>query len=98
VAMCPGKTIKRFSPTSTGFFFDLKNFNSEEHKKATTVGNQMILENARLLAREFTGRLIFRLPLIPGFNDTSENIASLIQFMKENGKKRNQYPATTPSG
>jgi len=82
----PWKNYQKVLPYLDWIFFDLKNFNSEEHKKATTVGNQMILENARLLAREFTGRLIFRLPLIPGFNDTSENIASLIQFMKENGK------------
>ena len=82
----PWKNYQKVLPYLDWIFFDLKNFNSEEHKKATTVGNQMILENARLLAREFAGRLIFRLPLIPGFNDTSENIASLIQFMKETGK------------
>jgi len=82
----PWENYQKVLPYLDWIFFDLKNFNSEEHKKATTVSNQMILENARLLAREFVGRLIFRFPLIPGFNDTSKNITSLIQFMKENRK------------
>lgn len=67
-------------------FFDLKHFNSREHKKATNADNYIILENAKRLSKEFKGRLIFRLPLIPDFNDTIENIDSVISFIKETGR------------
>ena len=67
-------------------FFDLKHINSEEHRKATHAGNTLILENARLLSKEFEGRLVFRLPVIPGFNDSKEHIDSIISFIKETGR------------
>jgi len=67
-------------------FFDLKHTTDADHKKATQVGNTLILENAARLAREFQGRLIFRMPLIPGFNDSPENINALILFIKASGR------------
>ena len=67
-------------------FFDLKHLNSLQHKKATSVDNSLILENARLLSKEYVGRLVFRLPLIPGFNDSKENFDSIISFIKETGR------------
>ncbi len=67
-------------------FFDLKHHDTIEHKKATSAGNSLILENAKRLSKEFTGRLIFRLPLIPSFNDSKENIVSIISFIKETGR------------
>lgn len=67
-------------------FFDLKHVDNEYHKKATNAGNSLIFENAKRLSEEFGGRLVFRLPVIPGFNDSNENIASIISFIKETGK------------
>ena len=37
-------------------------------------------------SKEFEGRLVFRLPVIPGFNDSKEHIDSIISFIKETGK------------
>lgn len=67
-------------------FFDLKHLDGEEHKKATNADNALILENARLLSKEFTGRLVFRFPLIPGFNDSVKNIDAVISFIKGAGR------------
>jgi glycyl-radical enzyme activating protein len=67
-------------------FFDLKHFNTVDHKRVTGVENTLILKNAKKLSKEFKGKLMFRLPLIPNFNDTSENIKSVISFLKEVGK------------
>jgi pyruvate-formate lyase-activating enzyme len=47
--------------------------------------HQRILSNARNLAREFKGRLVFRMPLIPGFNDDIGNISQTATFMQEIG-------------
>lgn len=68
-------------------FFDLKHLTSEEHKNATKASNTLILENAKRLSEEFSGRLVFRLPLIPNFNDSNENIDNTITFIRKIGQK-----------
>jgi pyruvate formate lyase activating enzyme len=82
----PWSSLQKVIPFLDWIFFDLKHFDGSEHQKATNSDNDRILENARLLSEQFTGRLIFRLPLVPGFNDSEENITSLIQFLKEIGR------------
>jgi pyruvate formate lyase activating enzyme len=82
----PSQSFSKVMPFLDWIFFDLKHLNNEEHKKATGIGNMLIQENAKLLSREFEGRLIFRLPLIPGFNDSNENINDIISFIKKAGK------------
>ena len=82
----PSQSFSKVMPYLDWMFFDLKHLNSEAHKNGTGAGNKLILENAKLVAREFKGRLIFRLPLIPGYNDSLENIMSVVNFLKECGK------------
>jgi pyruvate formate lyase activating enzyme len=82
----PWKNFQSIIPYLDWIFFDLKHFNNEQHKTATNAGNELILENAKKLSKEFEGRLLFRLPLIPGFNDSKENINSMISFIKESGR------------
>ena len=67
-------------------FFDLKHQDNRLHQERTSAGNSLILENAKRLSREFKGRLIFRLPLIPGFNDSEKNIIDIISFLRETGR------------
>jgi pyruvate formate lyase activating enzyme len=45
-----------------------------------------ILDNARRIAKEFPGRMIFRLPVIPGFNDGPENINETARFIQSTGR------------
>lgn len=60
--------------------YDLKLMDSDKHKKYTGVDNGAILENYRTLAR--SGKpFITRIPLIPGVNDTEENLTQTAQFM-----------------
>jgi len=67
-------------------YFDLKLINSAIHKKLTGTGNEMILDNARRLAASFKGKLIFRLPVLPGINDSTEQLAEVISFMNSINK------------
>lgn len=82
----PQENIKKVIPFIDWIFFDIKHFNNMEHKKATKLNNSQILENAIMLSKEFPGRLIFRLPLIPNYNDSKENIDSYISFLKNSGR------------
>jgi len=61
---------------------DIKHMDTIQHKKVTGVGNELILENIRLLAG--SGYAIrIRLPLIPGVNDSRDNIEATIDFIKQ---------------
>jgi pyruvate formate lyase activating enzyme len=63
-------------------YFDLKLINSADHRKYTGAGNELILENARRLASEFKGKLVFRMPVVPGINSDDAHINQVISFMK----------------
>jgi len=68
-------------------FFDLKHMDEFAHKQLTSSSNKSILENARLISSSFTGRLVFRLPLVPGMNDSEENIRDTAGFILSTGRK-----------
>lgn len=55
------------------FLYDLKNMDSDLHKAVTGVPNGVILENVRNIARA-GGKLQIRIPVIPLFNNTHENM------------------------
>lgn len=84
----PWANFERVIPYLDWVFFDLKHMNPDIHQQATGVDNSQILKNARKLAGSFSGRLVFRMPLIPGFNDTESNIYATAQFLRE--IKRNE--------
>jgi len=52
---------------------DIKHSDSQLHKQATGVGNELILKNLATLKKGKTP-FIIRVPVIPGFNDTEENL------------------------
>jgi len=65
-------------------YMDIKHISPVEHKKLTTKGNRLILENVRRIATKYPGKpLIIRIPVIPGYNDFDENIASTAQFVRQ---------------
>jgi len=64
-------------------FFDLKHFDSEQHKNGTGQGNANIIRNLKKLNNTFTGMLVFRLPLIPGYNDTKEDLEGIAKLILE---------------
>jgi glycyl-radical enzyme activating protein len=67
-------------------FFDLKHANSIMHHLETGAGNELIFENALKIAQRFDGRLIYRLPLIPGYNDDEATIAGIATFIRSTGR------------
>lgn len=66
-------------PYTNLFLYDLKHMNSETHRQVTGVPNERILENAKLIA-ENGGKLQIRIPVIPGFNDSTENLVATAAF------------------
>ncbi len=79
----PFENYLQAMPYLDWIFYDLKHLENDFHKQGTGAKNNLILKNAEKIAKEFEGRLIFRLPLIPGFNDSEDNIIALINFLKK---------------
>lgn len=71
--------IERFIPHVDLFLMDIKHTNSQKHEEFTTRPNETILKNARFIA-ENAKKLIIRVPVIPGFNDTQEEIGGIAAF------------------
>ena len=70
-------------------FFDVKCVNAAKHKEFTGVDNTLILSNLRKLVAGFPRlSIVVRTPLIPGFNDSVEDISAIIEVLK-------QLPAVT---
>ena len=72
-------------PVTDHFLFDLKHMDSEVHRKHTGQSNSKILKNAALLI-EHGADVLFRQPLIPGINDSIENIEATARFLTSLGK------------
>ena len=66
------------------FFFDLKHMKPDAHRILTGRDNVRILDNARRLAAS-GARIVFRTPVIPGLNDSEQNIADTARFAAEIG-------------
>lgn len=59
-------------------YMDIKHMDAITHKKITGVSNRIILENARKVSA--IRPLILRIPVIPGLNDSDENIHATADF------------------
>jgi pyruvate formate lyase activating enzyme len=77
----PWETIKRVLEYVDLVLYDLKHMDPVEHEKATGVSNSLILDNARRICHESRASLMIRIPVIPGFNDSNENIAATAAFI-----------------
>ncbi|HAU3224346.1 TPA: 4-hydroxyphenylacetate decarboxylase activase [Salmonella enterica] len=67
-------------------FIDVKHLDSCLHRQYTGVDNSLILSNIRALVHSnWLGRLVLRVPVIAGINDTDDNIQALAAFMESAG-------------
>lgn len=60
--------------------YDIKCIDEQKHVQWTGVSNKLILENAHFLASS-SAEIIVRVPVVPGFNDSREDIRQLGEFI-----------------
>lgn len=64
--------------------FDIKSMDSAKHKAFTGVDNQRILKNLKAVTEAFPKLHIrVRTPVIPGFNDSPEEIQAIVDFLRD---------------
>ena len=78
-ACLPFYMIEPQLPLLDTVLMDIKHINSDKHEQFTTMRNELILENAKKIAASGT-HLIIRVPTIPTFNDTEEEIRDIARF------------------
>ncbi len=72
--------IEKLLPYIDTVLMDIKHTDSKKHEKFTTMPNERILENAAKIAKK-AKKLIIRVPVIPTFNDTEQEISSIAKFV-----------------
>ncbi len=84
----PFYMIEPLIPLIDTFLVDIKHMNSAKHEEFTTMKNELILQNAVKVAQR-AKNFIVRVPVIPTFNDTEEEIIEIARFAKSlNGVKQ----------
>ncbi len=74
------KTLQKILKHTDLVLLDIKHIDPSEHTELTSVDNSLILENARKIAQ--SGKPVWaRFPLVPGCNDSDENIAATGEFV-----------------
>lgn len=80
----PWESFEKILPYTDLFLYDIKSMNTQTHTEYTGVGNKLILENlARLLISD--ANVWVRVPVIPGVNDSEEEMRAIKAFFETNG-------------
>lgn len=83
--------IESILPYLDQYLLDIKHMNPAKHKEFTGRSNEMMLENARKIAASHETELSIRVPVIPGFNDTEEEIRAIAAYAKEIGNVKRMH-------
>ena len=75
--------LEEAAPLLNNVLYDVKHTDTEKHKWATGVGNELILSNLKKLLETFPELPVqVRTPVIPGFNDDEETARSIGKLLK----------------
>ena len=77
------KVIDKILPYLDHYLLDIKHMDPAKHKEFTGRSNELMLENAKKIAESGKCRLSIRIPVIPTFNDTEEEIRAIAEDAKE---------------
>lgn len=77
----PADTFREVADHADLLLFDIKSANPEKHKAFTGVDNLVIIENLLSLTVH-DPEIYLRIPVIPGFNDTTRDMLDILELLK----------------
>ena len=84
--LCNWKTMRDVAPLADRIYFDIKCLDPEKHEQVTGVSNRKILENFQRLRAGFAEvDVVVRTPIIPGVNDSEDDIQAIAEFVDQAG-------------
>jgi len=85
--LCPPEALLELAPLADLFLFDLKCIDPERHLQGTGVTNCGVLENLARLSK-LHDNIWIRVPVVPGFNDTEQEMEQIARVAAECGAAR----------
>lgn len=77
----PWEHFETILPYTDLMLFDVKHMDTRKHRASVGVNNELILENLSRIDNSGIS-LVIRVPTIPGFNDTTDNMKKLTALVK----------------
>jgi pyruvate formate lyase activating enzyme len=78
----PWTNIEKVLPCIDFFLWDIKHMDDQKHREFTGASNKLTLSNLRSVS-ERNVPLYIRVPVIPGYNDSEDNIRATCEFVCE---------------
>jgi pyruvate formate lyase activating enzyme len=77
-----GDRLREIVPLVDFLFADIKHMDPAAHREGTGMDNARILSNLAAVARSGgPGRVVVRVPVVPGFNDSDDNLRATARFV-----------------
>ena len=84
--LCNWKTLREAASLADRIFFDIKCLDARKHERITGVSNEKILANFSKLRAELPEvDVVVRTPVIPGINDSAQEIQAIAAFIERTG-------------
>ena len=78
----PSSVLAEALPMLSWVFLDLKHIDSHRHLEGTSLPNDQVLANLRLVVESgWPGRLVIRTTIVPGFNDDLDQVTKAAAFL-----------------
>jgi pyruvate formate lyase activating enzyme len=79
----PWKDLEKVCRHADEIFYDVKCLDAKKHREATGAGNERILANLQQLCERFPRLpVVVRTPVVPGFNDSPQEIRGICGFVR----------------
>ena len=80
----PWEVLREAGRYLNSAYYDIKSIDKTDHIKYVGASNELILDNLTKLKQAYPDLLIrVRTPVIPGFNDTTEAIGNIVDFIRD---------------
>jgi len=74
------ETLEKILPYLDTYLMDIKHMNPQKHKEWCGMENTLMVENAMRIAKSHLCKLIIRVPVVPGFNDSVEELVAIAKY------------------
>lgn len=80
MACAEWSVIERMLPHLDTYLMDIKHMRPDKHREFTGKSNELMLANAKRVAASGKTQLVIRVPVVPTFNATEEEIGAIAAF------------------
>ena len=92
----PWEYFEKIMPYTNIFLYDIKAISEKLHIEGTGVSNKRLLSNLQRISDDGRSEIIIRVPVIPQFNDSAEEIRKIAHFIKHIRCRKTELLAYNP--